>query len=505
MVTRLLVRGLPKYFDNESFRKYAEGILRETRTNIKLTDCRVVYDKFNRKRSREFGFLGFSTEKECKEALEQFKGTYADTKKIDVEIAKAVGDPSLGKTWKQKHEEFRIRDLPEYAEKVQKKNEVKLLKQKDQQQAKKESDVKKLKKPKKGFADSNIELATETGRILVLNLPFNSTESDVRQIFQEAGPLQELHFVKTKEGKFSGRAFAQFVFPSHAEEAVRTLHLRNVGGRLLTAHGAHENEFEKEKSKKIGSNAKSSYKKQKAQELKSEAGDSKLWNILFVDANAAVEAVVPDLATTKEEFLDVNKTGSMAARVALAETKVIDDNRKWLINEGMNEKLFEEMTDLRKLKRSDDCIIVKHLDRNFQISELQELMSQKGPLVRFTVSPSRTAAIVQYLEASEAKKAFEAFCYKRFGKHPLYLEWAPEDLFLEEKPSKILPPPGLSEPTPAVKPEELQENDDNDKIKEPATSVLLPTVYVTNLSFETTEDRFMEFLNSHFEGKPPYL
>lgn len=39
--------------------------------------------------------------------------------------------------------------------------------------------------------------------------------------------------------------------------------------------------------------------------------------------------------------------------------------------------------------------------------------------------PSKTVALVEFLVAAEARKAFKRLAYTRFQHVPLYLEWAP--------------------------------------------------------------------------------
>jgi multiple RNA-binding domain-containing protein 1 len=41
-------------------------------------------------RSRQFGFVGYKSEKEAQEAQKHFNNTFFDTSKVSVEFAKAV-------------------------------------------------------------------------------------------------------------------------------------------------------------------------------------------------------------------------------------------------------------------------------------------------------------------------------------------------------------------------------------------------------------------------------
>lgn len=64
-------------------------------------------------------------------------------------------------------------------------------------------------------------------------------------------------------------------------------------------------------------------------------------------------------------------------------------------------------------------------------SELRSLFEAHGSIGRFLTPPSKCMAIVEFLEAREARQAFRALAYKKFEHVPLYLEWAPIKVFAE--------------------------------------------------------------------------
>lgn len=57
-----------------------------------------------------------------------------------------------------------------------------------------------------------------------------------------------------------------------------------------------------------------------------------------------------------------------------------------------------------------------------------------GAVVRLVLPPTKTLALVEFLEAAEARAAFKTLAYRKFHHVPLYVEWAPADIF-------ALPPP----------------------------------------------------------------
>ena len=60
---------------------------------------------------------------------------------------------------------------------------------------------------------------------------------------------------------------------------------------------------------------------------------------------------------------------------------------------------------------------------------VQALFGAVGELGRVVLPPTRTLALVEFLEAADARAAFRGLAYKRFQHVPLYLEWAPADIF----------------------------------------------------------------------------
>lgn len=90
---------------------------------------------------------------------------------------------------------------------------------------------------------------------------------------------------------------------------------------------------------------------------------------------------------------------------------------------------------------------MKNLDAQANIDELRELFSPFGELGRVLLPPRGVTAIIEFLEPSEAKAAFRKLAYSKFRHMPLYLEWAPTDVF--RTPSQV--PSSTSEKKPMGK------------------------------------------------------
>ena len=71
---------------------------------------------------------------------------------------------------------------------------------------------------------------------------------------------------------------------------------------------------------------------------------------------------------------------------------------------------------------------VKNLPYEVTKEELYALFERFGGIGTLILPPTKTLALVQFLEAVDARRAFSACAYKRVGKVPIYLEWAPEGI-----------------------------------------------------------------------------
>jgi RNA recognition motif-containing protein len=80
-------------------------------------------------------------------------------------------------------------------------------------------------------------------RLFVGNLPYDTTEEELRQHFSAVGPLSYLYLPKDKEsGKPRGFAFVEFHDRAMAEEAVRRFHNQLFKGRPMAVNEARARE-----------------------------------------------------------------------------------------------------------------------------------------------------------------------------------------------------------------------------------------------------------------------
>lgn len=80
-------------------------------------------------------------------------------------------------------------------------------------------------------------------RLYVGNLPFNTTETDLQDLFAQAGPVNEVVLMQDKfTGKSRGFAFVTMATDADAQNAITQFHGKALEGRPLTVNEARPRE-----------------------------------------------------------------------------------------------------------------------------------------------------------------------------------------------------------------------------------------------------------------------
>jgi RNA recognition motif-containing protein len=80
-------------------------------------------------------------------------------------------------------------------------------------------------------------------KLYVGNLSFNTTETDLQDLFAQAGPVQEVTLMQDKfTGKSRGFAFVTMTSEQDAQNAVQQFNGKTVEGRPLTVNEARPRE-----------------------------------------------------------------------------------------------------------------------------------------------------------------------------------------------------------------------------------------------------------------------
>ena len=279
----------------------------------------------------------------------------------------------------------------------------------------------------------------------------------------------------TKTSK--GLAFVKFHDPAHALVAFRARDGAIFQGRLLHVIPAVD--------LKPRPQAPASLKQQRLEAKRASAGKDFNWSVLYMNSDAVASSIADRLGVSKSEILTPREEGgNPAVRLALAETRVIQETREFFEKHGMRLEALENPRE-----RIDDTILVKNIPYGTTGEEIRELFARHGDVGRVLIPPSSTIAVVEMPVVGEARAAFRALAYKRFKDSVLYLEKAP---------AAFLPPAdGARETVDAASgvraPESsatlLGVSGSERAAGEAAPEQAAATLYIKNLSFATSTER----------------
>ncbi|VFQ95170.1 unnamed protein product [Cuscuta campestris] len=345
------------------------------------------------------------------------------------------------------------------------------------------------------------EAILESGRLFIRNLPYSTTEDELGEHFSKYGSVSEVHIVVDKEARRSkGFAYILYSLPEDAARALEELDGSIFQGRLL--HVMPAKQKISSKNQEVNGSGKQSSQTLKDQRLEdrkaSEAsGNTQAWNTLFMRQDTVVENIARRLGVSKSDLLD-KEASDLAVRIALGETKVIADTKQSLVKAGINVSSLEEFAAGKSdnIKRSNHVILVKNLPYSSSDSELANMFGKFGGIDKVVLPPTKTLALVVFLEPAEARTAFRGLAYKRYKDAPLYLEWAPGNILDQTGDSDntmIVGEGGEEDVKKVLLEHQLESTTDADVDPDRVES---RSLYVKNLNFKTSD----ESLKQHFNG-----
>ncbi|KPA75995.1 hypothetical protein ABB37_08145 [Leptomonas pyrrhocoris] len=365
-------------------------------------------------------------------------------------------------------------------------------------------------------AASQEDIARLSRRIRLGNIAYIATEEHVKQFAASlVGPVEAVHIPLTKDTRQNkGAAFVSFV---SADDAVRALQLCRgaiLMGRLLRVSAAEEDPHSRrvlEREAALASAAggaggggnggnlagSSQFKKQRESDRRGEGAAGKdgtggrmTWNTMYMNSHAAVDTVAQRLGVRSDDVVGVGAKGA-AVRAAIAEAYLTSEVQQVLSDEGIAFDLLEGATQNFLKARSNTTILVK----NLQLKDGNDAAAVTKMFVRFGVLetsafPSAgTFALFRFTHPQDARVAFTRLSYKLFNNAPLFLEWAPVGALTEEgdaiAAAAAASDLGITAP-----------NADSGTTAKDASAAdsMVCTLYLTNLSFQTTEDELHAFL-----------
>lgn len=350
-----------------------------------------------------------------------------------------------------------------------------------------------VKWKKQEDALKNEETIAESGRIFIRNLTYTITEDDIRKLFEKYGPLSEVNLPVDRVTRTpKGFGTITFLMPEHALKAYTELDGSVLNGRMLhILPGKAKSSLEDIDMENL------TYKQKKELQNKATAGSSHNWNTLFLEQNAVADTIASRYSTTKEHLLQDESGGmSTAVKLALGETQIIQDTKAFLEENGVCLDAFNQAPK----KRSTTVILIKNLPAQTKLNEIREMFAKHGVLARIVMPPAGITALVEFIEPSEARKAFHALAYKKYKHLPLYLEWAPDNSFVRPVSETDMKASNAKEEKKStdaaeVKTEKSKENKnvqtkENDEPPEPGT-----TLFVKNINFSTREEQLKDVSN----------
>ncbi|EJW86926.1 RNA recognition domain-containing protein [Wuchereria bancrofti] len=392
----LIIRGLPKTVKTKGIKDWFSP--------VKLKGIKIV-----RGSAEAIAFVTFFKESDVKKALKRNEQFFGGSK---LEIAKVLSN------------RFSDEDVEDYVHMTR------------------EAEV-----------EASVAKILETGRLFVRNLPYVCSDEDLRYLFKKYGEISDLQMIVSKKtGLCKGFAIVTYVFPESAVAAFSALDGSILKGRMLHILPGEE----KREMEQIGITGKSAFQKTKIAKLKKEAGKSHSWNTLFLGANAVAETLAEKLDVGKSDLLLGQGEISAGVRMALAETRLVSETREYLLANGICLDVFSRPA----AKRSNTVIIIKNLTTKVDTEELKRMFARHGPVKQLLMPPGGVTAILEMENPVDAQKAFNTLAYTRFRSQPLFLEWAPYDLF------KLRKLESNDEDQKQHRPEIQTERKDNEFIKE---------------------------------------
>jgi multiple RNA-binding domain-containing protein 1 len=164
----------------------------------------------------------------------------------------------------------------------------------------------------------------------------------------------------------------------------------------------------------------------------------------------------------------------------MAETLILSETKSYLVEHGVN---LSCLTSSAK-QRSETVIFAKNFPYGTTQDELLHLFGGTEIIKRILIPPAGTIAFLEFFDAGQARAAFKRLAYRRFKDVPLYLEKAPQGIFVVEPVQKLVGAQAKIASSDLLVAED----------EEPGS-----TLYVKNLNFSTTQAGLTEAFQ-HFPG-----
>ncbi|CCO28792.1 Multiple RNA-binding domain-containing protein 1 [Rhizoctonia solani AG-1 IB] len=346
----------------------------------------------------------------------------------------------------------------------------------------------------KAFYQDSSDGEAEAERITSANTADTSSESlrntpsSKQREFSRFGTIEQVHIPLSSERTSKGLAYVSFTDIDSAQQALKAMDHALFQGRLLHVMPAVTRAGKEEAdSRSLSMDKKAGLKKERATKRKENAGQDFNWGMLYMNSDAVLSSVADRLNISKADVLNPEASNA-SVRMALAETKVIEETKSFFEQQGVSFESFKSRA------KSDTIILVKNIPYGTTADTLREIFSPFGDLSRILLPPSGTIGVVEFIHAVDASKAFKAVAYRRIKDSIIYLERGPAGMF-KQLPNSGSPDPKHPSVASAVEPVSVSDAVADDSEIPPGA-----TLFVKNLAFATTE----EVLNTAFRSLPGF-
>ncbi|KAJ7590213.1 RNA-binding domain-containing protein [Mycena floridula] len=538
-MSRLLIKNLPAYVTPVRLREHFE------QRGGTITDSKVAFSQNGA--SRRFGFVGYKTEDQAREALEWFDKTYIDSARISVEVVQGAKDapaprpnkrPRLGPS-PHDDSEPKKKEQPETKPPKKSKKDAQMDEFMEVMQTKKgpswaneqqpagpEQPVMDVNKPEgdnngegmsdldwmkrhmtKGYEQSDDEdhdqeepePEPEPIEKPADKDPTSTTILQTARLFVRnlafsctQAELEELFspfgtisqvHIPLDKNTKESKGVAYVTFAQASDALSAYESLDRKSFQGRLLHILAAVDRKEQYPVEESEGRRRTVKDEKMAKRKSAASKEFNWSMLYMNSDAVASSIADRMGVSKAAILNPESSDNAAVKLALAETHIIQETKTFFETNGVVLDSFSSR------QRSDTVILVKNIPYGTSESQIREMFEPHGTVTRVLVPPAGTIAVVEFEQADEASKGFKAVAYRRLGNSIVYLEKGPLGMFTDA------PPPTKQESNQSSAVVRIPEQN-GVGTEDEASLAAGTTLFVKNLAFSTTSERLVQIFGN---------